>query len=43
MGKNKRALTDKIDDARKADGEWKVEAIITCSTGKEGDKYLVLS
>ena len=42
MGKNKRTPTDKIDDARKsdvkADGEWKVEAIIACSTGKEGDK-----
>ena len=42
MGKNKRTPTGKIDDARKeADAEWEVEAIIACSTGKEGVKYLV--
>ena len=41
MGKNKRTPTGKIDDARKEDGEWEVEAIIACSTGKDGDTYLV--
>ena len=41
MGENKRTPTGKMDDARKGDGEWEVAAIIACSTGKDGDTYLV--